>query len=337
MWALANRTAYAAERNWTRDKDGYHWWLVAVRATFDLAPSGRPALADEQLPPVLAPEYFGEAGQSSLRYDSDLLAVKPGTDVLVVAHAHAPGGHPAARVPVSLRFGPLEKQLIVYGERAYYAGGGAGVTTTSARPFTSRPIQYEFAFGGMDLSDPDPAQQRMDERNPVGRGVARRTASLVNKPAHAIEYPQGDPASRGPAGFGPIDPAWLPRRALAGTYDAEWERAKKPLLPDDYDPAYAQSAPVDQWLERPAVGGERVELLNMTPEGALRFEVPRVALGFTTRFARRQEQHGARLTTVLIEPEERRLSLVWQGSLRVRAPEVDYLVETEIVEQGSAT
>jgi hypothetical protein len=48
MWALKNQTPYAAERNWTRDKHGVHWWLVAVKATFDIAPGGRLELADEQ-------------------------------------------------------------------------------------------------------------------------------------------------------------------------------------------------------------------------------------------------------------------------------------------------
>jgi len=103
MWALKNQTPYAAERNWTRDKHGVHWWLVAVKATFDIAPSGRLTLADEQPPPVLAPEYLGEPGRSSLRHDSELLAVKPNTDILVHAHAHAPGGKPAPTVPVALR------------------------------------------------------------------------------------------------------------------------------------------------------------------------------------------------------------------------------------------
>jgi hypothetical protein len=41
--------------------------------------------------------------------------------------------------------------------------------------------------------------------------------------------------------------------------------------------------------------------------------------------------------TVLIEPEERRLSLVWQSALRVPAPEADSLDETEVLEPGSAT
>jgi hypothetical protein len=336
MWALKNRTVYAAERNWTRDKDGAHWWIVAVKATFDIGPGGRLMLADEQLPPVLMPEYFGEPGRSSLRYDSDLLAMKPGTDVLVIAHAHAPHGRPAPTVPVSLRIERLHKELLVHGERLYESGW-RNVTVTRPRPFTTCPIRYEFAFGGCDLSDPDSKQHRIDERNPIGRGFARRPAHVVGKLAHAVEYPRGEPAEVGPAGFGPLDSSWMPRRKLAGTYDARWEQTKKPLLPNDFDPAFALSAPTDQRTEKPLVGGERVELLNMTPDGVLRFELPRISLAFTTRIGKRHEQHDSRLTAVLVEPEERRLSLVWQSVLRVRAPEADYLDETEIVEQRSAT
>jgi len=335
MWALKNHTSYAAERNWTRDKDGVHWWLVAVKATFDIAPGGRLMLADEQLPPVLVPEYFGEPGRSSLRYDSDLLAAKPGTDVLVIAHAHALRGKPVPTVPVSLRVDRLHKELLVHGERTYDQGL-LGVALTRPQAFTTRPIRYEFAFGGSDLSDPDPQKHRIDERNPIGRGFARRAAHLLGRLAHTIEYPRGTPAEMGPAGFGPIDASWMPRRKLAGTYDARWEQSKKPLLPDDFDPAFALSAPTDQRTKNPLVGGERVELLNMTPDGILRFELPRISLGFTTRIGTRREQHGARMVMVLMEPEERRLSLVWQSELRVRSPEADYLDETEIVEQRSA-
>jgi hypothetical protein len=336
MWALKNRTVYAAERNWTRDKDGVHWWLVAVRATFDITPGGRCILADEQPPPVLMPEYFGEPGRSSLRYDSDLLAAKPGTDVLLIAHAHAPHGRPTPTVPVSLRIGELHKELLVHGDRTY-CRGWTRVTTTRAEPFTTRPIRYEFAFGGSNLSDPDPENHYIDERNPIGRGFALRAAHLIGQPAHTIEYPRGDPADNGPAGFGPIDPSWMPRRKLAGTYDARWKQLKKPLLPDNFNPAFALSSPTDQRTERPIVGGERIELLNMTPDSALHFELPRISLGFTTRIVTRREQHGSQVVLVLVEPTERRLSLVWQSALRVPAPDADYLDETEIVEARSVT
>ena len=336
MWALKNNTAYAAQRNWTRDKEGLHLWLVSVRASFAIAPAGQLRLADLQQPPLLAPEYHAQPGTSSLREDSDLLAPKPGTDVLIHGYAHAPLGKTAAVVPVQLRLGPLEKRLLVYGERTYRAGI-LGPTACSPAPFQRCPILYELAYGGCDLSDPDPSKHYMDQRNPVGRGLARRPADLIGKPAPAVEYPGGEPARMGPAGFGPIDAAWMPRRRLAGTYDERWARTKKPLLPDDYQPAYAHSAPVDQQTAQPLLGGERVELQNLTPSGQLVFELPRIALGFTTHFGRRQQSHPALLTKVLIEPEEHRLSLVWQGVLRVPAPDLDYLDYTEIRELRGTT
>lgn len=50
MWALNNRTAYAAERTWVRDKTGTHHWIVCVKASFDLTDDGALSLADEQPP-----------------------------------------------------------------------------------------------------------------------------------------------------------------------------------------------------------------------------------------------------------------------------------------------
>ncbi len=330
MWVLANNTPYAAERNWVRDKDAVHWWLVNVRATFVVDRSGKLVLAEEQPPPVLAPEHHGDPAETSLRYDSDLLGIKPTTDIIVVGHAHAPRGRPATSVPVVLRVGALEKQLVVHGERVYY-DGVAGLTTTKPQPFVTRPIQYELAFGGGATSDPDPSRHRIDERNPVGRGFGTKKADLIDQPAHAIEYPSGDPARLGPAGFGAIDRPWLPRRTFAGTYDARWVETKKPLLPDDYDAAYCLCAPADQRPPRPLTGGEQVGLLNMSPEGTLVFELPRITLGLTSWFGRKQRAHAPPLlATVLLEPEERKVSLVWQSSLRVAAPDTDFLDQTQI-------
>src|SRR3954462_13029433 len=161
MWALDNRTPYAAERNWTRDKQGVHHWLVVVKATFDIGPAGRLKLADKQPPPLLKPEYRGEPGKSSLRMDSDLLAPKPGTDVILDACAHAPNGRSAAAVPVSLQVAGLEKKRVGHGIGPYYRGA-MGLTTTPPRPFTVQPIHYEWAFGGSDFSHPDPSKHRID-------------------------------------------------------------------------------------------------------------------------------------------------------------------------------
>ena len=99
MWAITNRTPYKVGKTWGRDKDGVHEWIVAVKGTFDIKPDGTLALADKQLDPLLLPEYNGEAGASSLRYDADLVSPKPTTDVVLNGTAYAPKGRASTDFP----------------------------------------------------------------------------------------------------------------------------------------------------------------------------------------------------------------------------------------------
>jgi hypothetical protein len=167
----------------------------------------------------------------------------------------------------------------------------------------------------------------------VGRGVAIDPRQLEHKEAHSVEYPGGNVAKMGPAGFGPIASFWAPRRARAGTYGERWEKSRKPLLPEDYDDAFGSSAPDDQRPKKPLRGGESVGLVNMTAEGKLAFELPKIFLALRTRFGRRAEEHRTTLTTVLVATEARKLVMVWQSALRVSAPDVEYLDTTQIREK----
>jgi hypothetical protein len=333
MWALENRTLYAAERTWIRDKSGRHHWVVAVKATFDIAPDGAVRLADEQKPPLLAAEYLGKPGESSVRYEADLGPMKPTTDITLLGSAYAPGSRPAATVEVSLRVDDMIKSLLVHGERVYFKGV-RGLDVSSPVRFARRPIVYELAFGGTDLSDTDPRKHGMDRRNPLGRGFAASAKALVDRPAPCIEVPGSDPAKAGPAGFGPIASYWSPRLELWGTYDAQWQKSKKPLLPDDYDEQATLCAPMDQRPSRHLYGGEVVELVNLTPGGWLRFALPKIYPTFATAFGARREEHRSRLTSVVIEPDESRLLMTWLTTLPVRANDVDYLDRTVIGEKA---
>jgi hypothetical protein len=73
----------------------------------------------------------------------------------------------------------------------------------------------------------------------------------------------------------------------------------------------------------------------MSTEGTLRFELPGVALLLETNFEHRSVEHSAVLATVFIAPGERRLSMVWQSSLRVPLYETESLDFTYIRETGS--
>jgi hypothetical protein len=174
----------------------------------------------------------------------------------------------------------------------------------------------------------------MDGRNPVGKGFPKSASRLANTPAHSVEYPAGDPAKTGPAGFGAIASYWSPRRELAGTYDAKWVEKRKPLLPADYDERFVLCAPPDQRLPKHLRGGEQIALLNMTPDGLLSFELPKIYFTFSSRFGSKAEEHRSKLVSVTVEPEDRCLIVAWQTSLLVRAQDLDYLDETTVGEKA---
>jgi hypothetical protein len=314
MWALDNRTSFAADRSWVRDRNGAEVWLVAVKGTFDIKPDGSTVLAENQVKVQLAPKYSGEPGKSSLLYESDLPRTKLTTDVIVNGHAYSPRGEPVTTTTVSCRVGGLEKSLHVTGDRVW-KGFGPVVWKSRCQPFIKMPIRYERAYGGKDLRSKNPKGHKWDERNPVGTGFAKWRSHLIGQRVPNI-HPAGPSLGRSePAGFGVIAGHWKPRAKLAGTCDAKWEAERAPLLPEDFDDRFYQSAPRDQQAPRFLKGGEEVYLTNLTPDGTLAFRLPRVVLGFETDFGEAPVRHRANLHTVILEPDVPRVLMVWHTAL----------------------
>ena len=141
----------------------------------------------------------------------------------------------------------------------------------------------------------------------------------------------------GPAGFGPIESYWSPRRELVGTYDAKWVEEQRPFLPKDWDPRSTLCSPVDQRPRQHLRGGELVSVVNMTPDGVLQVTLPKIYLAFTTYFGQRTEEHRAKLVTVILLTDERKLSMVWQTSLPVPLRHMDYLDRTLIKQKPYLT
>lgn len=336
MWEVDNQTRYAHSHSWDRDRDGAETWIVLIKGTFDILADGSTKPADEQLPVCTIPVYTGPPGASSLRMDSDLLRVKPTTDVLVSGHAYAPRGRSVSQVDVTLRLDTLEKTLRVFGDRIWVKGL-AGPKLGSPLPFEAMPLTYERAFGGVDRRTDDPVECDWDDRNPVGVGFVTDPAHLADQLAPNVMYPDSsisDWRNRPhPAGFGPIAAHWMPRRQWGGTYDETWERRRKPLVPDNLNDRFYLCAPQDQWPARHLVGGEAVELTNMSADGVLRFRLPSVLLGFETIFDTGERMfHRQTLHTVIIEPGVRRVSMVWQSALTCHAKVLN-LDRTEVVEK----
>ena len=318
MWQLENRTPFAAERTWTRGRDGAEIWLVAVKCTYDIRPDGSTEVSADQPPVTLAPEYMNPdaPAQSSLKYDMDLVRTKTTTDILVHGHAYAPSGRPVTELEVGFRVGPVMKRLRVVGDRFWRQG-----SISAPQPFTRMAMVYERTYGGVDPLTRDTPSPQWDVRNPIGTGFAVSASAVDGMRLPNIGYPD-QPITRwkdrpAPAGFGPICEHWQPRARFAGTYDEQWERERLPLVPDDFDDRYYQCAPIDQQSPQLLRGGEPVTLLNLTPGCELRFFLPRAFLGFETFFStgERRRHERARLHTVIVDAEGRRVSLGWHTAL----------------------
>jgi hypothetical protein len=318
MWTVANETPFKTDRTIVVDKHGARHWVVVVKATFAIHPDGGTEIAKKQVDPLLVPEYRGEPGESSLLYESDLVSDKPGTDVLVHGTAYAPRERPATEVRVALKVGDAEKTLVVRGDRVFERTVG-GVAVSQPSPFLKMPLVYERAYGGFDHASPDPARQKIFAPNPVGTGVSFEPASLVGRPVANVEFETGPSKPSAAAGFGPLCSYWEPRRRYAGTYDDAWAKKQKPLLPLDFDDRGNMCAPIDQQVEPHARGGEVLHLTHLTPAGAMTVRLPRHYFTFTTLFARSARRspadHRARLHTVIVEPDQPRLIMVWHSRL----------------------
>jgi len=334
MWQIDNRTPFASAQSWVRNREGAETWLVAVKATFGIHPDGSVHVSAEQPPVLRSPEYWGEPGKSSLRYEADLILTKTTTDIVLNGHAYAPGGQPVSELDVGFRVGPVTKLLRVVGDRKWTSLG-------PSKPdlFTKMPLIYERAFGGVDIRAENP-ERHWEWRNPVGVGFATGRHGLVGRALHNVEA-HDKPIGYGrpsPGGFGPIASHWQPRASFAGTYDETWLRTRQPLLPHDFDDRFFQCAPSDQQAPDFLHGGEPVILRNMTLNADLRFLLPELSFVFETRFVGgdRCLNPSPRLHTVILEPDFPRVSLVWHSAMECHAKAYE-LENTKISMRRSGT
>jgi hypothetical protein len=263
-----------------------------------------------------------EAETSSVKYPADVCIRKPSTDVVVVGNAEGVYAPRVKQLDVLVRVGPVKKLLRVFGTRVWYKGLGS-LGLSPPQPFETQPIRWEYAFGGFDDSHPE--KPLKEPRNPVGRGIARDRASLVDQPGPSIEDPTdlitSEKSRPAPAGVGALGRHWMPRRQYVGTTDALWKKERMPLAPLDFDERYNQLASPDLITPAPLQGGEPVEVVNMCSEGALKFSLPRIAFHVGATYDdRSKKEYRTMLDTVLLLPSERRLELTWRTALLVPRP-----------------
>lgn len=307
------------------DPAGHEHMVVVAKATWNIpAPGQRPRPLKPQ-PLVMADEFYGEPGESALRYGSDFARFKARCDVIFNASAHVAGGKPVKQMDVAVQVGAMKKQVRVSGSRRWFRLLGIS-TLSPSEPFVCMPLHYGFAYGGSRWFDK--GADRLCEAhlpNPVGLGFAgRKTVSQIdNEPAPCLEDPSKPVKSPDgqyqPHALSAVARHWSPRRELAGTYDQQWREEVFPLLPGDFDEAHHQVAPKDQQIDYPK-GGELVVLRGVLPQcPSLSFTLPLYPLFAHAKYVDDSlVSEPMKVDTLYFDTEAGTMNAVWRASMPLR-------------------
>ena len=297
-----------------------------IKGTYTLVPGGICVPAPAQRPISGDVRHMDKIGRS-LAWASDRVPYKPNSDFLIHGTFYQPGGVPRPDGRVSFSFGPLRKELAVFGPRTVVQLKGQGPAVTAPTPFTQLPLRWEYAIGGLRYPV-----------NPLGMGgnITTRPDGTQIRQMPLIEYPRHLARSLNdrppPAGFAPLPPFFRFRRTKLGTRDQQWSLFRAPLPPEDFDPSYYNAAPRDQQAGNYPRGDETITLHNMHPHHPdLKTQLPcvaaRLAVLRRSGDAAVAEAVPMHLDTVVALPDDEQVVLVWRGRcpLRERAEMADLL------------
>jgi hypothetical protein len=243
--------------------------VIVFRGTFRLKGGGLLAdLAEDQRPLVMADEYHDDPQTSSLKFETDLVLYKKQTDIHVIGLAHAEKERPVTGWVASISVGNFTKSLHIHGpcQWEYHHNSWQ---LTPPKSISQIPLRYEYAFGGCWI-DVDGTEQ-VFQQNPVGRGYYPDINQLDTSSSYfAPQIDDGQFAALAytsvPQGLGPMSRWWDPRLKFAGTYDDAWRSSRFPLLPDDFDVQFYQSAHPEMRYPGFLSGRKPILLKGLLPE-----------------------------------------------------------------------
>ncbi|MGK3993244.1 DUF2169 family type VI secretion system accessory protein [Sorangium sp. So ce1024] len=284
------------------------WVLtVACHALFELEPyessmTGAPAIPLE-----------GEGDERRLVEPWGPVApFKRWAEVLVVGHAHAPGGGALGSLVARLAVGDIDKAVQIRGDSWFAPDGSFG----EPAPFTRMPLRWERAAGGPHTANPVGV--------PTGNGAPCDRWGRARAP-NLLPLASSTAMRHGhlwPAGFGPLRPDWPDRAQRLRRHAAGWDHARwaEQALPEGIDPGYFNVAPLDQ-VTNDLTGAEPIVLEHLHPRyprltTRLRAPAPR-AIALTNGAERRVP---LRCDTLVIDADHGVAALVWRGQLMLERP-----------------
>jgi len=258
------------------DEHGRERLSVLVKGSFLLDQNGRFVAAREKPDILFEDQFSGEVNASSLKMESDIAPFKPKTDISFNAIARSPEAKALTSWPVRFEITDNENKLLSYnfhvtGQRFFepkkngekgqkYWELGEMAKTSSV------PINYEHSFGGtIKISE---EEVKTHPYNPVGRGLVSdylleqdvKVAIAQIGILAELNEPKPDQEMT-VCGIAPLVKSWLPRQALAGTFDENWFGQRHPRMPEDFNFHYWNSAPLPLQIA-PYLRGDEVLRLS---------------------------------------------------------------------------
>ena len=280
---------------------------LVVRATYLLVP-GQPLALPEgpnlvAQGPMSAETYREDDADRAgeCLYPGDFADWKPRAEVMLRGTCHTPFGKPLFECPVRFSVGSFSKLLRISGRR-FWSDDKPGAVMSETAPFTKLPVDYAHAFGGSDYG-----------ANPVGLGHASRELPNVEHAGVVIRSRRDEP---GPAGFGPLNPAWPQRAPKVGKdYGPRWKKERSPYYAEDFDWTYFNAAPADQQLDGYLRGDERLVFQNLHPtEQVFETRLPGLRVrAFIKDDKPRFREVPMSLDTLFVDLDEGKLYLTWRG------------------------
>jgi len=329
-------------RHW--DLDGSEMGVLIVKGSFHIDHGERSERILRSQPDILLSDAFhGEANASPLKQESELTPFKPRTDVTLSANARSPEAKDLESWPV--RFNIRERLSYgfhVFGERFWEVSGAntnAHWQLSEIKPITELPLTYAYAYGGtVNKSEDEVAAHAY---NPIGRGLLNDYLLSLRE---AVAAPQiglaGEFAAARPdtpmtvCGCGPLTKSWLPRLALAGTFDEAWQRERHPRMPVDYDYSYWNGAPLPLQVQPYLLGNETIQLSGVRHEPEpYTFDLPGMTVGcrVVREGADKPQSRMLNLDTVHCEVSDQDQAHHWMSlTWRLTLPNPDEIREIEL-------
>lgn len=310
---------------------------------------GNPLVALEEAEPFRRGDVYHEPGNPetcTILYEDELAPYKPATDVVVIGRACAPRGQSVQAMTVGIEVAGQQKLLRVTGDRVAHHRPGLAPAVTEPVPFTTLPLRYERAYGGIDaFSRPD--RPFYYPRNPLGCGVAVLNAAEAVEGLRLpnIEGPddlltperiilEDESAwNRQPLaqGLGWFQKTWYPRCSFVGAMPAHVAASETMreealgLVPNgqialarqfrlpSFDVRFNNGASLGLAFPRMSPGA-MLRLAGLTPEGLLSFTLPDAWPSIMLDIGLGENVLPVALHTVAIYVEERRVDLIWRGA-----------------------